>query len=69
MAYVDPNFKTKAALKQAVKDGKQVTVFSPSQWPCISTGVESVEGPHAPEPHRWYARVEVRDGKVVKVIS
>lgn len=28
---------------------------------------EYVEGPHFPQPHRWYAQVEVKDGKVIKV--
>lgn len=25
------------------------------------------EGPHYPDPHRWYAQCEARDGKIVKV--
>jgi hydroxyacyl-ACP dehydratase HTD2-like protein with hotdog domain len=69
MAYVDPNYKTKADLKKAVKDGKVVRVFSPGPFPIITHGALSVEGPHYPQPHTWYARVEVRDGVVVKVIS
>ena len=65
--YVNPNFKTKKALKEAVAAGKSVEVYSPGPFPANQNGVESVEGPHYPEPHKWYARVEVRDGKVVKV--
>lgn len=30
-------------------------------------GTIYVEGPHFPEPHKWYAKCEVRDGKIVKV--
>ena len=30
-------------------------------------GEFSVEGPHYPEPHRWYARVVAKDGVIVKV--
>jgi hypothetical protein len=26
-----------------------------------------LEGPHYPEPHRWYAQAELKDGVVVKV--
>ena len=26
-----------------------------------------VEGPHYPEPHRWYAQCDVEDGKIVRV--
>jgi hypothetical protein len=69
VAYVNPNFKTKTDLKKAVKDGKLVEVYSPGPYPAESNGVTSVEGPHYPHPHTWYARVEVRGGYVVKVIS
>lgn len=65
--YVSPNFKTKKALKDAVAEGKTVSVFSPGPFPAAQTGTESVEGPHYPKPHTWYAQVEVVDGLVVKV--
>ena len=29
--------------------------------------VETIEGPHFPQPHRWYARCTIVDGEVVKV--
>jgi hypothetical protein len=32
-------------------------------------GEETIEGPHYPKPHTWYARVRVEDGVVVKVLS
>lgn len=67
--YVEPNFKSKKALKEAVKAGEQVTVFSPGPFPAPTDGRTSVEGPHYPEPHRWYASVEVTGGVVTKVIS
>lgn len=69
MAYVDPNFKTKKALKDAVKQGKEVFVFSPGPFPVAKTGRLAVEGPHYPQPHTWYATVQVEDGKVIKVIG
>ena len=65
--YVNPNFKTKKALKDAVKEGKVVTVYSPGPFPAKENGSEFVEGPHYPEPHKRYAKVEVKDGKVMKV--
>jgi hypothetical protein len=67
--YVDPNFTTKKALREAVARGDEVTVFSPGPFPAPTEGQTSVEGPHYPQPHRWYARVEVRDSRVVKVLS
>ncbi len=67
MAYVNPNFRTKKQLKEAVKNGDTVTVFSPGPFPAKQNGRETVEGPHYPKPHSWYAQVEVKDGRVVKV--
>lgn len=69
--YVQPNFKTKKAMKEAVKAGQRVEVFSPSSFPykAVAHEVLSVEGPHHPEPHRWYARVAVRYGVVVEVVG
>jgi hypothetical protein len=29
----------------------------------------TLEGPHFPEPHRWYARAEVAQGVIVKIIG
>ena len=71
--YVQPNLKTKRALREAVAAGREVTVFQPGgffQGP-RTDGVRdvSVEGPHFPAPHTWYARVRVQDGRVVKVLG
>ena len=68
MAYVYPNFRTKKRLKDAVALMRQVQVFDPGPFDReYQDGVFFVEGPHFPEPHRWYAQVTVKDGKVVKV--
>lgn len=67
MAYVDPNFRTKKALKEAVAAGKPVSVFSPGPFGVKDNGTVAVEGPHYPEPHSWYAEVTVVDGMVTKV--
>jgi hypothetical protein len=67
--YVRPNFKTKKALKEAVANGDTVTVFSPGPFPAKANGKEYVEGPHYPQPHTWYAQVNVVDGVVTKVIA
>ena len=65
--YTYKNFKTKKALKEAVEAGERVTLFSPGIGSPKRDGIESVEGPHYPKPHTWYAHVEVKDGVVVKV--
>jgi hypothetical protein len=67
--YVLPNFKTKKALKDAIANGVVVTTFAPGLGEPIRNGVETIEGPHFPEPHRWYARVQVVDGRVTKVVG
>ena len=65
--YTRPNFKTKKALKEAVAGGEKVTVFAPGLGTPRYNGTETVEGPHYPQPHTWYAQVIMLDGYVVKV--
>jgi len=65
--YTLTNFKTKKALKDAVAEGKEVTLFSPGLGTPNPNGTEYVEGPHYPAAHTWYAQVTVKDGKVIKV--
>lgn len=65
--YTGINFKTKKALKEAVAAGKQITIYAPGLGTPKANGTEFVEGPHYPEPHKWYAQVEMKDGYVVKV--
>lgn len=67
MAYVSPNFRTKKALREAVASGREVTVYSPGPFGCKQDGRETVEGPHYPEPHKWYAQVTVEGGVVKSV--
>lgn len=65
--YVDPNFKTKKAFAQAVAAGEPVTIFQPGFGTVPTDGFIAIEGPHYPEPHKWYARVKLVDGKIVKI--
>jgi hypothetical protein len=48
---------------------KPVRCYNPGLGPDLSnyTGKIAVEGPHAPQPHRWYAEVELVNGVVVSV--
>lgn len=69
--YADVNFKTKKELKQAVKDGRKIGVHQ-SNGDIFGVeppkdGEVTLEGPHYPEPHRWYARVELKNGFIKKV--
>lgn len=68
--YTSRNFPTKKALKEAVAAGERVTLFQPGPFPPsgdLQNGEHSVEGPHYPKPHTWYARVTLKDGVVAKV--
>jgi hypothetical protein len=66
--YATQNFKSKKALKQAVADGKKVTVWNPGPFgEPPQNGTVCLEGPHYPEPHKWYASATLKDGYVVKV--
>ena len=67
--YTHINFKTKKALKEAVAAGRRITFYQPGPFGGNepSEGEISVEGPHYPEPHRWYARCRVATGVIVQV--
>ncbi len=77
--YTTHNFKTKKALKEAVKAGDRVTVYQPNAVMRDTTRVISeshqrpltiaLEGPHAPESHRWYATATLKNGRVTKIVS
>lgn len=70
MAYTVENFQTKKAMKETVASGKEVEVYQPGPFgPGVKDGDVSIEGPHYPKAHSWYARVEVKGGKIVRVIS
>lgn len=71
--YTTIDFKTKKTLKEAVASGKQVRIFQPGgifnppEGSVSYTGKATLEGPHYPKPHSWYASVDMKDGIVVKV--
>ena len=81
--YTEENFKTKKQLKAAVEawnkyvangsDNGQnppaITYYQPGPfgWLEQKNGTFYVEGPHYPEPHRWYATCTAKNGVIVKV--
>jgi hypothetical protein len=68
--YTTINFKTKKALKEAVKNGDKISVYQPNNMFNVqipSNGVVTIEGPHYPKPHTWYSRVTLQDGYIIKV--
>ena len=68
--YTSKNFKTKKAFKEAIANGEKISVFQPNNifnTPTPVNGVVCIEGPHYPEPHKWYAQATLKDGFIVSV--
>lgn len=66
MAYTVRNFKSKKALRDAFESGQSIEVYQPGPFgPDVRDGSVALEGPHYPEPHRWYASATVKGGIVV----
>lgn len=69
MAYVNPNFRSKKALKEALAKGDPIEVWQPGPFAdqLKKNGDVCIEGPHYPEPHKWYATGTLKDGVLIKV--
>lgn len=71
--YTVTNFKTKKALKEAVEASTPefpVRTFQPNAdlfgGQEQRDGKVALEGPHYPQPHKWYASAVIKDGCIVK---
>jgi len=68
--YATGNPKTKKQLKEMVASGTPVRAYQPGgMFEGKTDGEATIEGPHYPQPHRWYARVLLQSGIIIKVIS
>lgn len=67
MSYVNPNFKTKKALRTALAAGDEVEVFQPGLGTVPVNGTVWLEGPHYPKPHTWYAEGTMQGGRLIKI--
>ena len=65
--YAETNYKSKAAFKRDVAEGKQVRLFAPGLGSPKVNGTEYVSGPWSPQAHSWYAEVTMVNGVVTKV--
>jgi hypothetical protein len=65
--YCEVDFKTKKALKEAVKEGRRLRVYAPGLGTPKDNGPEYLEGPWYPAPHTWYAEVRMQNGIITKV--
>ena len=73
--YTAANYPTKRKFREAFEAGKHVHVFQPGpfttnmqDFPEIEY-VATIEGPHYPKPHTWYASVLVKNTRVTKIIA
>ena len=68
--YTTINFKTKKAVKEAIKNGDEIGVFQPGPFGRgVETGSQTVylEGPHYPKPHRWYGEGQLEEGNLISI--
>ena len=67
--YTVENFKTKKALKEALKAKPTgIPCYQPGLFgPSVEDGRCCCEGPHYPAPHTWYATVVVKGGKIISI--
>jgi hypothetical protein len=76
--YAVTNFRTGKALREAIKAsvedigvyGAGVPCYQPGPFGTdVKDGDYCCEGPHYPEPHKWYVRVKVVNGRIVKAYT
>ena len=68
MSHITPDYFTKKTFKEAVKSGQQIRVTQPGGiFPQEQDGVAYIEAPA--EYHKWYSKVEIKNGIVTKVLS
>ena len=64
--YTDTNYKTKKALKADLASGKEIHCHQPGNLHApVTEGKAYLEGPHYPQPHRWYASCTLKAGVIV----
>jgi len=68
MAYTVKNYRTGKAVRDALKAGDVIRVYQPGPFSNGAlNGTIYLEGPHYPEPHRWYLSGTAKDGVLVKI--
>jgi len=66
--YAEKNYQTKKELVADFKAGKQIPVYQPGGiFPSQKDGNVCIEGPHYPQPHKWYATATIANGIIIKV--
>ncbi len=67
--YTIENFKTKKQLLNAFHSGEEIRCFQPGPFgpQADKNGWVAIEGPHYPQPHRFYAQAFLEDGIIKKI--
>lgn len=68
--YAQTNYKTKKALIEDFKAGREIRVFQPGPFGPPAgeiNGVHCIEGPHYPQPHRFYVEATITNGVITGI--
>jgi hypothetical protein len=66
--YTTINFRTKSELIESFREGVWISVYQPgNMFPGQRDGWATLEGPHYPKPHTWYARVVLKNGFISRI--
>ena len=67
--YSNVNAKTKKELEERIAAGEKIGIHQPGPFGGNepTNGKVYLEGPHYPQPHRWYAEAWVENGILVKI--
>ena len=65
MAYTTKNYKNTKELKADFLAGKTIRVIQPGGLFPLAPGSVTLEGPHYPQPHKWYTRCYHDDGLLI----
>jgi hypothetical protein len=66
--YTIKNYKSRKEMVTDFKSGKQIKVYQPGGiFKGKTDGRISIEGPHYPQPHKWYASVTIKDSIIIGI--
>lgn len=65
--YTVKNYKNKKQIKEDLKAGVKIECYAPGIGSVPTNGTVFLEGPHYPEPHKWYAKGTMKDGYLVAI--
>ncbi len=65
MSYTQRDFKTKKALKDALKNNERIILMDNGMVELPTDGIVWLEGPHYPKPHTWYAKGTMVEGRII----